>query len=317
VRDRSSDTLALSPIHDSASSRSLRAQRRFFRLTVALLALAAVIALTGALPAITITNDFDVSVLPSSDGVNLFGVLAMLAFGATFVVRRTLDVQEPQRAWYDGRAVAESVKSLAWRYSVGGAPFFGGGHPHALPSDRADDLLLSRITEVVEQFHTDGTRAPVDASQITDRMRSVRATPLAERRAAYARDRVGDQEAWYRSKAAWNERRAKQWSRASLALEVGGLAAAVVIAGGWLEEVDLLGIVATILAAIVAWTNAKQHTTLAESYLVAAQDLRDIQAGVDRETTEEAWAEFVANAEAAMSREHTVWRARRSVPTAA
>ena len=86
-------------------------------------------------------------------------------------------------------------------------------------------------------------------------------------------------------------------------------------AGGWLTSVDGLGIVATLLAAAVAWTNAKQHTTLAESYAVAADDLTDVGRALALQTSEDAWAEFVANAESAMSREHTVWRARRSVPT--
>jgi hypothetical protein len=29
----------------------------------------------------------------------------------------------PEDRWYDGRALAESAKSLVWRYSVGGLPF--------------------------------------------------------------------------------------------------------------------------------------------------------------------------------------------------
>jgi hypothetical protein len=284
-------------------------------LTVALLALAALIALGGAIPW-TVTDGFDPPVLPRSDGLNLFGILAFLALLATLLVRRALNVREPQRAWYDGRAVAESVKSLAWRYAVGGAPFFCAPHGRARSHQETDDLLVERIAEVVEQFESVG-RPAVDGSQITPWMRQAREKPLGERRAEYARLRVADQEAWYGDKAEWNRSRARQWGWASIVLEVVGLVAASAKAGGWLEDVDVLGIVATILAAVVAWTNAKQHTTLAESYAVAAQDLADVQSRIDRQTSEEEWAEFVANAEAAMSREHTVWRARRSVPTAA
>lgn len=246
--------------------------------------------------------------------MNIFGLLAVLALLATFLVRRALDLRAPQRAWYDGRAVAESVKSLGWRYAVGGAPFFCSSHRRGRSPDETDDLLLSRIAEVVDQFETVG--GAVDASQITPWMRSARGKPLAERRDEYARLRIADQETWYRDKAAWNRLRGRQWNRASVALEIVGLGAAGAKAGGWLDNVDLLGIVATILAAVVAWTNAKQHTTLAESYAVAARDLDDVQSRIENQTSEEEWAEFVANAEAAMSREHTVWRARRSVPTA-
>lgn len=43
-----------------------------------------------------------------------------LKVGPTEVGLRT---DEPEERWYDGRALAESAKSLAWRFSVGAMPF--------------------------------------------------------------------------------------------------------------------------------------------------------------------------------------------------
>ena len=281
-----------------------------------MLALAVAIAVAGAFTR-TVTDRFDAPLLPRSDGFDVFGVVALLALLGMLLVRRAFYNGEPQKAWYDERAVAESVKSLAWRYAVGGAPFFCDAHPQARPTAETDSLFMDRISEVVEQFDANAAPSALDRSQITGRMLRVRAASLSERRREYALLLVADQKSCYTSKARRNATRAQQWRRASVGLEAAGFVAAVVKAGGWYSDVDLLGIVATILAAVVAWTNAKQHTTLAESYTIAARDLADVERGLERQNSEEGWAEFVANAEAAMSREHTVWRARRSVPTAA
>jgi SMODS and SLOG-associating 2TM effector domain 1/SMODS and SLOG-associating 2TM effector domain 3 len=256
----------LPSVHDEASRSSQRAQSRFFKLMLAFLLLASAIALAGAFRW-TVGGSFDLPFAPASAGIDVLGVFALVSLVGTLLVRRAFDVAEPQKAWYDGRAVAESVKSLAWRYAVGGAPFFRAPHPQARPPDAL---------------------AP-----------------------SYG------QEAWYKDRSNQNAARARTWRRVSLGLEAVGVAVATSKAIGWLTDVDLLGIVATLLAAVAAWTNAKQHATLAESYAVAADDLLGVRRGIDAQHSEEAWAEFVANAEAAMSREHTVWRARRSVPTAA
>jgi conflict system pore-forming effector with SLATT domain len=45
---------------------------------------------------------------------------------------------------------------------------------------------------------------------------------------------------------------------------------------------------------------------------VASQELSTISGQVDLTTTEEDWAHFVDQAEEAISREHTLWRASRT-----
>ncbi|MFD0382931.1 DUF4231 domain-containing protein [Streptomyces stramineus] len=47
----------------------------------------------------------------------------LLAFLATVCLEVWMLAERPERAWYDGRALAESTKTLAWRYAVGGEPF--------------------------------------------------------------------------------------------------------------------------------------------------------------------------------------------------
>lgn len=58
----------------------------------------------------------------------------------------------------------------------------------------------------------------------------------------------------------------------------------------------------------------KQHESLATAYALASSELRsiaDLLHGVEKE---EEWAKFIDEAEGAISREHTMWRAARSRP---
>src|SRR5664280_1843197 len=55
--------------------------------------------------------------------IDLLGLLALLLFVGALVVESYLWNQHPERDWFDGRAVAESTKTLAWKFAVGGDPF--------------------------------------------------------------------------------------------------------------------------------------------------------------------------------------------------
>jgi hypothetical protein len=139
-------------------------------------------------------------------------------------------------------------------------------------------------------------------------MRVLRAAPLDERREAYLVQRIRDQATWYDQKARWNRGRARFWGVSIFALQ--GLAAAGALAKGlgWID-VDLFGIASAVVASCAAWLETKQHGTLAAAYQLTFDELRSIEALAPAQHTEEAWASFMAGAEEAMSREHTMWKA--------
>jgi hypothetical protein len=243
-----------------------------------------------------------------TDGADGAGVAAAVAFGVALLSELYLLQERPDRVWYDGRAAAESAKTLTWRYLVGGDPF-----GKASQSDRdAEQLLLDRFAQIAQDLR--GVHlAPVSggADQLSDAIQGIRALPLDARRELYRRGRIQDQRDWYARKARWNEQRATRWSLALTALEAMGLAGAVLKATGTIQ-VDLLGLAGALVAAGVAWGQAKQHQTLASAYAVASQELATIGARIGRPSTEEEWAHFVDQAEGAISREHTLWRASHS-----
>ena len=96
-----------------------------------------------------------------------------------------------------------------------------------------------------------------------------------------------------------------------LAIESAGVFAALLRAIG-VVRIDLAGIAAAIAAAAVAWLSLKQHESLARAYAYAAIELALATTRLQNVTDEEEWSSEVDNAESAISREHTMWRANRT-----
>ena len=236
---------------------------------------------------------------------DLAAVVAGTAFSAALVAEVYLLRRRPDRRWYDGRAAAESAKTLTWRYLVGGNPF----GLTEVSEEEAERLLLHRFRQIAAELRGAHLVAVSDAAdQIGPALRRVRSLPLQERRALYRSGRIDAQHAWYRGKARWNERRATQWSLVLTGLEALGLGGAVLKAMGTFGF-DLLGLASALVGAGAAWVQTKQHQNLASAYEVASQELAVIGAHGDWASEEPAWAHFVDQAEEAISREHTTWRA--------
>ena len=238
-------------------------------------------------------------------GVDWAGSLAAVAFLAALVIRVALLSERPERVWYEGRAAAESAKTLAWRFAVGGEPF----GVEALGVQAAETKLLSRLHEILTDLRGLHLVPPNDAGeQITNAMRDMRVKSLHERKTCYELGRIATQRKWYADRSRWNRDQALLWSYRLLAVEVLGAIGAILKAVGMLQ-LDLLGLAGTAAAAGTSWLAAKQHETLAEAYSVTAQELAVVAARMDQAQTEASWARFVDDAEEAISREHTLWRA--------
>jgi hypothetical protein len=210
---------------------------------------------------------------------------------------------QPERDWYAGRAIAESTKTLAWRFAVQGEPF-----GPSLSDAESGDLLRTRVVEALKRGK-DRINVGLGDAVVTKSMLALRRSPLPIRRDAYIRHRTEDQRRWYSSNAKKNEVRATWWRYALLAGELFAVAAAA-IAFGRDEHIDFAGIVAAFVAGGAAWLAIKQHSQLTSAYRVAAGELA-FQADVLRGVPAADWPQAVADAEEAISREHTMWLATR------
>ena len=243
-----------------------------------------------------------------SSKLDLLAAVAGVLFLVSFGCLTYRSISKPENRWYAGRAGAESLRTLAWRYAVGGDPF-----PTALPEQDAAELYLDRVERILAALK-DLELAPTapDDRELTPTMQRVRAAPFEARRAVYQRDRIENQIRWYADRAAQHERLARLWLRvAALASLAGVVAAGFRLFGG--VEVDLLGVAASCASAAIAWNQLNQHRALVAAYRVTGQELAIIRDRSDH-VAEPKWRSFVSDAEDAVSREHTLWLARHGHP---
>ncbi|MGA5818337.1 DUF4231 domain-containing protein [Kitasatospora sp. NPDC094028] len=283
----------------AADSASLRGQRRSVLLSAWELVLLVVAAATG-----------------SADGEPWAWPAAAAYLGA-ITLAVVISRQNPQGLWYEGRAAAESVKTLAWKYAVRADAY--RPPPRALPD--AEGLYRFQLGGVLGAFR--GSRVmPEPESEpagITEGMRELRARPLAVRREVYLRERIQVQHDWYRSKARYCAR-AGHWAGVlGVLLPALGLVLAVLRALG-AYTYDALGTVSAVAASVTAWAQLRQYRPLAAAYALAADELELIRRqlttlDVASPDAEELWARLARDAEDAVSREHTTWQARREIRT--
>lgn len=285
-----SQAFQLPVVHGAANQTAGRGQRAYVRLSALRLASLLVATIAAALGIAVGSFDFS-------------GLVLLLAFLAAAMAEIALIRFQPERDWYAGRAIAESAKTLAWRFAVQGEPF-----GPSLSDAAAGDLLRTRVVEALKRGKDRINVGPGDAV-VTSSMLALRQSPLPIRRDAYIRYRTEDQRRWYSSNAKKNEVRATWWRYALLAGELFAVVVAA-IALGRDEPIDFAGIVAAFVAGGAAWLAIKQHSQLTSAYRVAAGELA-IQADALREVPAAEWPQVVADAEEAISREHTMWLATR------
>jgi hypothetical protein len=141
-------------------------------------------------------------------------------------------------------------------------------------------------------------------------MKRIRNLNLGDRREIYLRDRTRAQRDWYTRKSVANKKASARWRGSLIAAELIAITlAAGRLFGGW--ELDLAGVLAAGIGAGAAWLALKQHTVLRSAYALTAAELEK-QIATLTAAEDANWPESVADAEEAISREHTMWLASRS-----
>ncbi|WP_195911075.1 DUF4231 domain-containing protein [Streptomyces kaniharaensis] len=243
---------------------------------------------------------------------------AAVAYLGAIALSVVISRQNPQGLWYEGRAAAESVKTLAWKFAVRADAY--QPPPRTLPD--AEGLYRFQLGRVLGAFRGSRVIGPdtgVELAEITEAMRGLREQPLAVRREVYLRERIQVQHDWYRSKSR-HCARAGHWAGVlGVVLPALGLVLAVLRALGAFTY-DALGTVSAVAASVTAWAQLRQYRPLAAAYGLAADELELIRRqltrlDVESADAEEIWARLARDAEDAVSREHTTWQARREIRT--
>lgn len=274
----------------SAESESAESQKLFFTVRAAELA--------------SLTAAAALAVVPIDWAGRAGPILTVLMLVVALGVQVSRVGNRAERRWYDARAAAESIKSASWQYAVGGEAF-------RISDAQADAVFVERLRDALQGLkHLNFGAAGSDCAAATESMRRVRQSSQAERFRVYREHRVAEQVEWYKNKADWNRQRSRVFGGMTIGVEFLALVLGLLRVTGSVD-VDLLGVAATAAAGLVAWSQAKNYSLLAESYAVTSHEILLVAESMNANVTEAAWAQSVHDAEAAFSREHTLWSARR------
>lgn len=212
----------------------------------------------------------------------------------------------PDRHWYSGRAVAESVKTLVWRFVSKAEPF-----DHADELDRHDFVL--RLKAVIEQNKDVAglLTTHLDGVQISPEMEQLRQQNLADRVNYYLNSRIVDQQSWYANKAAFNRRMVKRFFALLIVVIVTAIFFSIAKIEFPTAQFWPTDFFVTLAAGVLSWIQAKKFQELAISYALTAHEISLIRQQVSEITSDDHLSKFVGDAENAFSREHTQWIARK------
>lgn len=208
--------------------------------------------------------------------------------------------------WYDYRSIAESIKTLTWKYMLKVSPFAG-------TESGSTKEFRKRVTKILNDnkiLLQKSKAIPAHKQFITNDMRNIRACDLKTRGLIYDKYRVQDQAEWYAKKSEYNNKMGKRFFGIYLLLNI--LLLIFIISNYKLSRnyvpLDLLMV---LLTNIQTWTQTKKYSDLANSYALASQEIALIKEETTSFRTEQEFSQYVSNCENAFSREHTQWYARK------
>lgn len=234
----------------------------------------------------------------------LFITLLLVVLAGLFVYKV---VKKLDQDWYKCRALAESVKTLTWRFCMRAHPFVDAEKiaiPKAAFRNQLRGILKSNQA-IAEELITP------ESEQVTASMLEIRALGLPERIAYYVANRVDDQRRWYAKKSVWNRRTLRIWVAITIVIY---LAAALSLYSDELGNAGLSRFfdpLIVLVTSVLGWIQMKRHSELTASYNLAAHEIGIIKGNAESVKTEDEFSDFVNEAELAFSREHTQWVARK------
>jgi SMODS and SLOG-associating 2TM effector domain 3/SMODS and SLOG-associating 2TM effector domain 1 len=235
--------------------------------------------------------------------------LAISLFLITLGILFWLKFKRPEDLWYNGRAVAESVKTRAWRWMMRSEPYQDTDNYEVVSKTLISDfksILEQNRSLARELTHQDGVGEPISL-----KMTKVRDQDLMNRLKIYQEVRIKNQAEWYSKKSMLNKRRSNQWFWVSVGLHSIAVALLIFRISYSNISVPIEGIT-TAIGAVLTWLQAKKHNELSSSYALTAHEIVLIRGESVGISNERDFSEFVVNSEGAFSREHTQWVARKS-----
>lgn len=280
-------------LYDSANNGSIKAQSRFLRAVRFEYFLLFCVSVASATRGVSGLSTLVITLL-----------LVVLAGLFVFKIFKQLD-----QDWYRCRALAESVKTSTWRFSMRAHPFENTGSikiPKANFRNLLRDILQTN-RHIAANLETSVTE------QVTHSMVEIRKLPPDERMAYYVKNRIDSQRTWYNTKSNANKNALTFWVAATIVLYIIAAIALNAEQLGLPWAILAFDPLIVIVASALGWLQMKRHGELMASYNLTAHEIGIIRGKSEAVETEEELSDFINEAELAFSREHTQWVARRDV----
>lgn len=240
----------------------------------------------------------------------IYVISGLILLGA-LLISIFLRVKKYEDFWYSGRALAESCKTLTWRYIMLSEDF-----DRNVSEQEAEKRFRDKIKKVKDQFHdlnkvmnTNNINLP----PITATMKNIRTLTLDKRIEYYLKNRIQNQINWYSSKAESNRTHYENWFAIVIGLQFLALISIVFLIKYPLSNYNLVGLFSTISASGLSWLQVKKYQENKEAYMMANDELNLIKAEADHITNDDDFSKYVLDSENAMSREHTMWLAQKRI----
>ena len=277
-------------LYQAASALSESAQEHFyraFRFHMILLIIASAISVANS-------TSPELAIFQALILIGALGCAVYLYFG------------RPDRHWYAGRAVAESIKTTTWKFISRAEPFD--------TSDEIDNHNFGmKLKAIVEQNRDVAglLTTHLDGLPISNEMSRLRQSSDADRLDYYRTYRIIDQQNWYAKKAGFNRRMVNRFFIALLVTISVAIALSIARVRYTTIAYWPTDFFVTVAAGLLSWIQAKRFQELSASYALTAHEISLIRQQAEVAMTANELSGFVGDAENAFSREHTQWTARK------
>jgi hypothetical protein len=233
------------------------------------------------------------------------GLFLLIGLVLTIIVK----TKKYEDIWYQGRALAESCKTLTWRFITCSASF-----EVTMDIEAAKATFIKRLKELGSEFKELNSNLNAEIltiPSISNEMLKVRNLNMQLRKEYYIQNRIEEQKKWYATKAEFNKSRYDFWFLAIIVTQAIGFISAfyLIIKPG--SNWNFVGLFTTLSACALSWLQLKQHQELKQAYTTAAQELTFILDSASQIDNDIKLSEFVLESENAISREHTLWLAQK------
>ena len=239
----------------------------------------------------------------------IFKIISTVLFLLTLFIMIWLRVSRPDDIWYNGRAVAESVKTRSWRWMMRAEPYMDCDNIEIVRKHFVNDLktILKQNESLIGKL---GISASIE-EPISEKMIEIRKLNLSDRFNFYRQERITNQAIWYTNKSKFNKKRAEMWFWTTVSLHA--LAILLLLYNIYDPNAKLpIEVIAVAASSVLTWLQSKKHNELSSSYSLTAHEIILIKSEINRIETEEDLSEYIMNCENAFSREHTQWFARKN-----